>query len=177
MHAAGLRVLLGTLTPFNGRADLEAQRAAVNQWIRTSHAADGVIDFDAAVRDPSAPSRLQPGYDGGDGGHLDLAGYKALGDAVPLEQLLDPTCVRSLSLRITPRHLTAGRRRTIKVVVRADGVLLPGALVRFGSTRATTGADGVARLRVRPRSVGRRTLVITADGAASRRVAIRVRRR
>ena len=60
----------------------------MNQWIRTSHAFDGVIDFDAAVRDPSDPLRLNPIYDTG-GGHLhpnDL-GYKAMADAINLELL------------------------------------------------------------------------------------------
>jgi hypothetical protein len=41
------------------------QREAVNQWIRTSGAFDGVIGFDAAVRDPASPLRLLPAYDSG----------------------------------------------------------------------------------------------------------------
>jgi hypothetical protein len=36
----------------------EAERRAVNNWIRSSGACDGVIDFDALVRDPDHPSRL-----------------------------------------------------------------------------------------------------------------------
>jgi hypothetical protein len=36
----------------------EAKREAVNQWIRTSGAFDGVIDFDAALRDPSNRRRM-----------------------------------------------------------------------------------------------------------------------
>jgi hypothetical protein len=31
-------------------------REQVNQWIRTQNLSDGVIDFDAAVRDPNDPS-------------------------------------------------------------------------------------------------------------------------
>ena len=68
-HADGLKIFGGTLTPFEGasyyNAAGEAEREAVNQWIRTSHAFDGVIDFDAAVRDPSDPLRLNPIYDTG----------------------------------------------------------------------------------------------------------------
>ena len=49
-----------TLTPFYGAAyytDVgEAKRQAVNRWIRTSKAFDGVIDFDAATQDPSDPN-------------------------------------------------------------------------------------------------------------------------
>ena len=55
-HARGLRVHGGTLPPFEGAfywtAAGEAKRQALNTWIRTSGAYDGVIDFDAAVRDP-----------------------------------------------------------------------------------------------------------------------------
>src|SRR6185436_16446913 len=55
-HARGLRIYGGTLTPFEGAAyftaEGEAKRQALNEWIRTSKEYDGVIDFDAAVRDP-----------------------------------------------------------------------------------------------------------------------------
>jgi lysophospholipase L1-like esterase len=97
MHSRGLRVLLGTITPvggFDGVApDTEAKRQAVNTWIREGSPADGVIDFDAAVRDPADPLRINPAFDGGDHLHFNLAGYLAMGNAVPLELLLDPACV------------------------------------------------------------------------------------
>ncbi len=37
-------------------AENEADRQAVNAWIRAPGHFDAVIDFDAAVRDPAAPS-------------------------------------------------------------------------------------------------------------------------
>jgi lysophospholipase L1-like esterase len=90
-HAAGLRILGGTLTPFEGfhtySAATEAIRQAVNTWIRTSHAFDGVIDFDAALRDPSDQHRLRPADDSGDHLHPNDAGYQAMADAVPLQDL------------------------------------------------------------------------------------------
>jgi lysophospholipase L1-like esterase len=180
MRAAGLRVLQGTLTPF-GNSDtsddgLEAKRRRLNDWIRTSGTADGVIDFDAAVRDPASPHRLQRQYDGGDGGHLNSAGYRALGEAVPLDLLRDPACARTLDVRVTPRRLVAGRRTTLRIVVQQDSRALRGAVVRFASARATTGDDGVARLRVRARWAGVRTLTVTADNAVPRRVRVRIRR-
>ena len=56
----------------------------MNASIRSSGELDGVVDFDAAVRDPDRPSRLRPGYDDGDHLHLNQAGQTALGEAVDL---------------------------------------------------------------------------------------------
>ena len=88
-HARGLRIYGATLLPCEGSgrwtSDVETKRQALNDWIRTSGAYDGVIDFDAAVRDPSAPSKLLPQYDSGDNLHPSDAGYQAMGEAVPLE--------------------------------------------------------------------------------------------
>ena len=70
LHAAGMQVLLGTLMPTGGTmqrgyatAAGEATRQAVNRFIRGPNAADGVVDFDRAVRDPTDPSRLNPAFD------------------------------------------------------------------------------------------------------------------
>jgi lysophospholipase L1-like esterase len=87
-HAAGLVIIGATLTPYQGSvfysAAGEAERQAVNRWIRTSGAFDGVVDFDRAVRDPADPVRLFPGYDSGDHIHPDDAGYQAMAGAVSL---------------------------------------------------------------------------------------------
>jgi lysophospholipase L1-like esterase len=89
-HALGIRVYGATLTPFGGNTGYddaegtrEAARQAVNQWIRTSHRFDAVIDFDQAVRDPANPRQLLPTADVGDHLHLNPDGYKLLADAVP----------------------------------------------------------------------------------------------
>jgi hypothetical protein len=134
------------------------------------------VDFDAAVRDPASPNRLQAAYDGGDAAHMNPAGYRAIGDAVPLNALVDPECLAALDVRLTPRRLVAGRRTTLRVVVEQDGNALRGATVRFASVRATTDGKGVARLRVRVRRAGVRTLEVTAGGAVTRRVRVRIRR-
>ena len=85
---AGLKIVGATLTPFQGAgyysAAGEAEREAINLWIRTSGAFDGVIDFDQAVRDPAAPLRLLPAYDSGDHLHPNDAGYQAMANAVNL---------------------------------------------------------------------------------------------
>jgi lysophospholipase L1-like esterase len=67
--------------------DCEAIRAAVNQWIRTSGAADGYFDFEKAVRDPNLPKRFRDGYHFGDNLHPSAIGYKAMADAVDLAVL------------------------------------------------------------------------------------------
>ncbi|HET7755477.1 MAG TPA: SGNH/GDSL hydrolase family protein [Anaeromyxobacteraceae bacterium] len=90
-HDAGLRIHGATLTPFGGSAaytpDGEAARAEVNAFVRSGGEFDGVFDFDAAVRDDAAPTRLSPRYDSGDHIHLTDAGYEALANAVDLLRL------------------------------------------------------------------------------------------
>ena len=87
-HARGVTIYGGTLTPFEGAAyftkEGEAKRQALNDWIRTSRAYDGVVDFDAATRDPGHPAQFQAQYDSGDHLHPNDAGYKAMGESVDL---------------------------------------------------------------------------------------------
>lgn len=97
-HLHGIKVIGATLTPFEASfagaplqtfysPEKEKMRQAVNEWIRQSGAYDGVIDFDAVVRDPQHPLRIRAEYDGGDHLHPNDAGYKAMGDAVDLKLL------------------------------------------------------------------------------------------
>ena len=46
---------------------------------------DAVIDLDAALRDPADPARLAPAFDSGDHLHPGPAGYKRMGEAIPLQ--------------------------------------------------------------------------------------------
>ncbi len=92
VHTDGIRVYGATITPFGGNTGYddpggyrEAARQAVNTWIRTSHSFDAVLDFDRIVRDPAQPRNLLPAFDVGDHLHLDPAGYRALGNAVPTQ--------------------------------------------------------------------------------------------
>jgi len=93
-HARHVRIFGATLLPFQGAGYYtpagEATREAVNAWIRTSGAFDGVIDFDKVMSDPADPLRLNPVYDSGDHLHPDDAGYLAMANAVNLEMLLPP---------------------------------------------------------------------------------------
>jgi lysophospholipase L1-like esterase len=87
-RARGLKIYGATLTPYEGAAyfspEGEAKRQALNEWIRTSGAYDGVIDMDKATRDPAAPTKFLPAYDSGDHLHPGDAGYTAMGEAVDL---------------------------------------------------------------------------------------------
>jgi lysophospholipase L1-like esterase len=90
-HIHGLRVLGGTLTPYEGALYFspagEAKRQAVNSWIRSSKAFDGVIDFDAAVRDPEHLSKFVDALQSGDNLHPGNAGYKKMADSIDLRML------------------------------------------------------------------------------------------
>jgi lysophospholipase L1-like esterase len=90
-HAAGLKIFGGTLTPFKGAAywspAAEVKREAVNNWIRTSGAFDGVIDFAKAVQSSFDPLYFNPAYNSGDNLHPNDAGYEAMGNAIDLSLL------------------------------------------------------------------------------------------
>ena len=81
--------MLATVPPFEGAnyftPEGEAVRQAVNAWLRAQTEADGVVDFDAALRDPVAPSRLQAAFHSGDWLHPSDAGYQAMAEAIPLD--------------------------------------------------------------------------------------------
>jgi lysophospholipase L1-like esterase len=93
----GIRVFITTIPPFeNARysgdktlvvytPEKEAVRQQVNEWIRSTHEFDALIDFDAVLRDPQHPTRLLPRFDSGDHLHCNDAGYAATANAVPLE--------------------------------------------------------------------------------------------
>jgi peptidoglycan/xylan/chitin deacetylase (PgdA/CDA1 family) len=89
-RSRGLQVIGATFLPFVGSefyhpdASIEANRRAVNDWIRESGHFDGIVDFDAVMRDPEHPERLLAAFDSGDHLHPSPAGYAAMANAVPL---------------------------------------------------------------------------------------------
>ncbi|HZL28919.1 MAG TPA: SGNH/GDSL hydrolase family protein [Acidobacteriaceae bacterium] len=62
----------------------EKVRTALNEWIRTTNVFDGMIDFDAATRDPKCPTQLRQEYNSGDFVHPNDAGYDAMARAIDL---------------------------------------------------------------------------------------------
>jgi lysophospholipase L1-like esterase len=94
-HDRGLLIYGVPILPFGGSSydsvAHEMARTTVNEWIRAPGNFDAVIDLDAAVRDPAAPTMLLEAYDTGDNLHLNPAGYQAMGDAVDLALFTTPT--------------------------------------------------------------------------------------
>lgn len=98
VHAKGVKIIAGTLTPradtccgWDDPAKMNAERRKVNDYMRTSKAFDGVIDFDAVTRDPSRPDSFRRQFvpnstvgGPGDELHPNRAGFQAMGRAVPL---------------------------------------------------------------------------------------------
>lgn len=91
-HEHGVKVFGATLLPFGPKilpanADWPRVRQVIdhyNEWVRTSHVFEGVVDFDKAIADPQAPQTMLPAYDSGDHVHPNDAGYKAMADAIDL---------------------------------------------------------------------------------------------
>jgi lysophospholipase L1-like esterase len=91
-HDRGMKVFGATQTPFSGAtvipgmfsAEKETQRKALNQWIRSSHAFDAVIDFEKIVLDPAHPEQILPAFDSGDHIHPNDAGYEAMANSIDI---------------------------------------------------------------------------------------------
>lgn len=139
LHAAGIHTLLGTLSPAGtGLLNLgnllpsiyidssaNAVRVAVNGWIRSgASGADGVVDFDAALRGASISDELNAGFDSGDHVHPSYSGYKKMADIVDLSSLRGATCGAgsiarlATTLRVRARARSGGR-------IHVSGSLIP----------------------------------------------------
>lgn len=87
-HAHGIKVYGATIAPYEGATywtpEGEADRQRINTWIKASGAFDGVLDFDAAWRDPAKPTQIKEGLHAGDHLHGSDAGYQVLADSIDL---------------------------------------------------------------------------------------------
>lgn len=99
MHAKGLNVIHGPLTPAGGAliptyssTETTSRRQIINEWIRTASPADAVADFDAAVRNPQNHNFIDPQYDGGDGLHFNAAGNERLAAQLDLGSIRGARC-------------------------------------------------------------------------------------
>ena len=98
-RAVGIAAVVGTYVPRVSRTVVagtndapdeagDDHRQELNTWIRSHWTLfDGMIDFDATVRDPANPNRLRPDFDSGDGVHPNGLGYTAMAEDISLEAL------------------------------------------------------------------------------------------
>ncbi|WP_156361818.1 GDSL-type esterase/lipase family protein [Sphingomonas sp. Leaf343] len=153
-HAQGIALIGGTITPFGGNdyyhpgPATEADRQAINAFIRGSGVFDAVIDFDALLRDPAMPDRLASRYDSGDHLHPSEAGYRAMGEAVPLAlfaaKSVDPRPAIALTFDDIPSHgpLPPGETR-LSVIRTITAALAAGKIPAFGFLNAGIGTNEV----------------------------------
>jgi lysophospholipase L1-like esterase len=87
-HSKGLKVYGATLTPYEDAGYYsergEAVREAVNAWLRGTQELDGLLDFDQALRDRDAPTRIVDSLQSGDHLHANDDGYHKVADSVDL---------------------------------------------------------------------------------------------
>lgn len=93
-RSSALTPIGGTLSPMEGASfegyytdAHEQERQRVNGWIRTGGEYHAVFDIDAAVRDPSRPTRLLPELAAPDWIHPNDRGYRAIAAAFDLTWL------------------------------------------------------------------------------------------
>jgi lysophospholipase L1-like esterase len=88
-HARGIKIIGTTLSSFGGagyyNAAGDTMRQAVNAFVRSGKGFDGVVDFDAVLKDPAHPEVLLSKFDSGDHLHPNDDGYKAMADAIDLK--------------------------------------------------------------------------------------------
>ena len=91
-HARGVKVIVSTILPFSQvpfegfySPEKEALRRAFNDWIRASKDFDGIVDMDAALRDPADPSRYRAGMDSANHFAPSEAGDRIVADAFDLK--------------------------------------------------------------------------------------------
>lgn len=86
MRRNGRKFYIGTIPPAGGYPKFddapakEQLRQAINAWIRASSVSDGVIDFDAVLRDPGNPTRMRADCQS-DWLHPNDAGYERMAEA------------------------------------------------------------------------------------------------
>jgi lysophospholipase L1-like esterase len=93
IYAATLTSALNSSIASHGRPGVDAQRKALNEFLRTSKIFDGVLDFDAATLDDATGEIkpvMQPNSSTGGPGdklHPNRAGYAAMANAIDIKLL------------------------------------------------------------------------------------------
>jgi peptidoglycan/xylan/chitin deacetylase (PgdA/CDA1 family) len=150
-----IRAIGATILPYGGSEYYhpdrlnEADRQAINAWIRAPGNFDAVIDFDALTRDPARPNHMRADLDSGDGLHPSMAGYRAMGDAVDLA-LFDDRPMIALTFDDLPVHGPLPVGETPQAVADALLAALRSASVgeAFGFVNAASATRDPALMRV-----------------------------
>lgn len=164
-HAHGIKLYAGTILPFASNdyyhpgSATEADRQAINAFIRTSGVFDAVIDFDRIMRDPARPDRLAPAFDSGDGLHPSMTGYRTMGEAIPLALFADratPAAKLALTFDDLPEHgpyppgVTMSDTVTqIATALKAAGVKEAYGFINAGRAATADGARALAAWRAK----------------------------
>jgi lysophospholipase L1-like esterase len=140
-RARGIRTIGATIIPYGTSAYYhpdaanEADRQAINAWIRAPGNFDAALDFDALMRDPADPRRMRPALDSGDGLHPSLEGYEAMANAIPLSLFAEP----ALAATRDPVQRRAQTRTRGARWPTSRRAATPRAMTRSSPTRATSG--------------------------------------
>lgn len=92
LRDAGIKIFVTPVTPRPSyNASMNTHRATINAFVREggdcSGTCDGVLDFDAVLKDPANANSINPLYDNGDGAHANVAGQQAIADSISLPML------------------------------------------------------------------------------------------
>ncbi len=128
-HARGVRVIAGTVPPFEHALQdtpleghhspaKEALRQALNAWIRqageSGEVFDGIVDFDAVLRDAAHPARLNAALDSGDHLHPGDAGYRRMAEAIDLRALLGEASGSGVGVEVAPEAALGSQGRGLR---------------------------------------------------------------
>jgi lysophospholipase L1-like esterase len=95
LHAAGVKVYVVPTTARPGYTDqMNRYRWELGTYAKNRNNCggdcDGVLDFDQVIKDPVRSGSINPGYDVGDGIHVNIAAQRAEGEFINLEMLAAP---------------------------------------------------------------------------------------
>lgn len=165
LRAAGIKIFVTPITPRPSYSSEQNRwRATVNAFVREggncSGTCDGVLDFDAVLKDPMNANSIYPPYDSGDGVHANVAGQQAIADSISLPML---ATVASPVIESGPlATATVGAAYSSEVV--ASGLPAPSFLVSSRALPAGLSIDSATgKITGIPTAAGTSTFTITVS--------------
>ncbi len=166
LRTNGIKIFVTPITPRPGYSGIQNnRRGEVNAFVRTggncSGLCDGVLDFDAVLKDPAQPNRIYPDYDY-DSVHANIAGQRAIGESIDLELLAAET--PTLTTTTLP-NATVGV--AYDATIAAAGYPAPTYSITAGALPAGLSLDSEAgRITGTPTAAGPASLTISATNRA-----------